>query len=105
MTRINEKAVELVSKIQATVAQKYGRAVAAKVGLYRYGSQYLLFSGERLYLLDGRRWKVATKEWDVAALKPYRCDLLAIRDEWLAYVVLDALKDIQDGRNIAVEEE
>jgi len=105
MTRTNERALERLVKIQGKVALKHGQKVAAKVGLYRYGDRYFLFSGERLYVLDERRWKFASKEWDIDALKPYRCDIMAIQDEWLSWIVLDALKEIEDGKEIAVEEE
>jgi len=105
MKRTNERALERLVRIQGEVARKHGQKVAAKVGLYCYAGRYFLFSGERLYLLDGRRWKFASKEWNIDALKPYRCDIMAIQDEWLAYYVLDALKEIEDGKEIAVEEE
>jgi hypothetical protein len=105
MKRTNERALERLVKVQGKVAHAFGQQVAAKVGLYCYSGRYFLFSGEKLYMLDGRLWKVAPKGWDIDALKPYRCDLLAIQDEWLAYYVLDALKEIEDGKEIAVEEE
>jgi len=105
MTRTNERALERLVKIQGKVALKHGQKVAAKVGLYRYGDRYFLFSGERLYMLDERRWKVAPPQWTVDSLARYRCDILAIQDEWLSWIVLDALKEIEDGKEIAVEEE
>jgi hypothetical protein len=105
MKRTNERALERLVRIQGEVARKHGQKVAAKVGLYCYAGRYFLFSGEKLYMLDERRWKVAPPEWSVDSLKLYRCDLLAVQDEWLIWYVLDALKEIEDGKEIAVEEE
>jgi len=104
MTRTNEKALERLVRIQSKVAERHGQKTAAKVGLYCYSGRYFLFSGEKLYMLDERRWKVAPAQWHIDALKPYRCDILAIQDEWLAWYVLDALKEIEDGKEIASEE-